>query len=89
MHGWTKCNTNVTYVGNPGNASRACIFRNNHGVNLGCFAHFIGIANALYAEIMRIIFAIECAFERNWSQLWIESDSKLVILALKNTSIIL
>jgi ribonuclease HI len=37
---------------------------------------------------MGIILAIECAFEKNWSHLWIESDSKLAILAFKNTSII-
>jgi hypothetical protein len=83
-HGWIKCNTDDTSIENTGNAACAGIFRNNHGANLGCFAHFIGIANALYAEIMRIILA----FEKNWSQLWIESDSKLAILAFKNTSII-
>ncbi|KAK2434637.1 anaphase-promoting complex subunit [Trifolium repens] len=71
-HGWIKCNTDGTSIGNPGNAACAGIFRNSHGANLGCFAHFIGIANALYAEIMGIILAIECAFEKNWSQLWIE-----------------
>jgi hypothetical protein len=49
----------------------------------------IGVANVLYAEIMGInIFAIECAVDRNWGQLWIESDSMLIISTFKNSSII-
>jgi hypothetical protein len=88
LQGWVKCNTDGTSVGNPGIAACAGIFRNNLGANLGCFAHYIGVANALYAEIMGIILAIECAVDRNWRQLWIESDSMLVISAFKNVSII-
>jgi ribonuclease HI len=37
---------------------------------------------------MGIILAIECAVDRNWRQLWIESDSKLAVSAFKNSSII-
>jgi hypothetical protein len=37
---------------------------------------------------MGIILAIECAYVRNWKQLWIESDSKLAILAYRNQKII-
>ncbi|GAU25589.1 hypothetical protein TSUD_260230 [Trifolium subterraneum] len=63
--GWVKCNTDDTSVGNPDIAACADIFRNNNGANLGCFAHFIGPANACFAETMRIILAIECASDRN------------------------
>ncbi|KAK2404238.1 hypothetical protein QL285_053601 [Trifolium repens] len=88
LQGWIKCNTDDTFVGNPGIAACAGIFRNNLGANLGCFAHYIGLANALYAEIMGIILAIECAVDRNWRQLWIKSDSKLAVSAFKKSSII-
>jgi hypothetical protein len=37
---------------------------------------------------MGIILAIECAADRNWNNLWIESDSKLGVLAFKKSSIV-
>ncbi|MCI00132.1 ribonuclease H protein, partial [Trifolium medium] len=49
-----------------GLAACAGIFRNSQGANLGCFGFNIGIANALFAEILGIILAIECAFDRKW-----------------------
>jgi len=32
---------------------------------------------------MTVILATECAYQKNWHNLWIESDSKLVALAIK------
>jgi len=32
---------------------------------------------------MGVILAMECAYQKNWHNLWIESDSKLVTLAIK------
>ncbi|KAK2441664.1 hypothetical protein QL285_012933 [Trifolium repens] len=75
-------------LGNPGVAASAGIFRNHNGASLGCFASNIGIATAFFAEFMGIILAIECAYVGNWKQLWIESDSKLAILAYRNQKII-
>jgi ribonuclease HI len=37
---------------------------------------------------MGIILAIECDFDRGWSHLWLESDSKLAVLAFKSCNII-
>jgi ribonuclease HI len=43
---------------------------------------------AVYAEILGVILAIECAHQRNWTNLWIETDSILVTLALKSSHIV-
>jgi ribonuclease HI len=37
---------------------------------------------------MGVILAIECASQRNWTNIWIESDSVLATLAFKSPSII-
>lgn len=48
----------------------------------------IGPGNALCAELTGAILAIEIAKEKNWSHLWLESDSKLVVLAFTNPSMV-
>jgi len=83
-----KCNTHGASIGNPGPTACACIFRNNHGESKGGFAANLGIANALFEEIMGVILAIEIAYYGNWDHLWIESDSKLATLALKSPIIV-
>ena len=55
---------------------------------LGCFAYNIGIANSIFAEIVGVILAIECAHQRNWNHLWIETDSMLASLAIKSSHIV-
>lgn len=62
---WIKCNTDGAVLGNPGQAACAGIFRNINGESLGWFAANLGISNALYAEIMGVILAIEAAIDRN------------------------
>jgi hypothetical protein len=37
---------------------------------------------------MGAILAIECAYDRNWYQLWLECDSSLVVLAFKDPFVI-
>jgi ribonuclease HI len=88
LSGWVKCNIDGSSLGNPGIATTAGIFRNHNGASLGCFASNIGNATAFFAEFLGIILAIECAFDKNWLHLWIESDSQLAILAFKNPNII-
>lgn len=83
-----KSNTDGAPHGAPGPSACADIFRNNFGHNLGCFALNIGVSNALYAEVMGVILAIECAYDKNWQYLWIECDSKLVTLAFMSAHII-
>jgi len=61
---WIKCNTDGAALGSPGQAACAGIFRNRNGESIGCFAVNLGITNAFYAELMGVIFAVECAVER-------------------------
>ncbi|GAU35907.1 hypothetical protein TSUD_69400 [Trifolium subterraneum] len=88
LQGWYKCNTDGTSKGNPGQAACLGIYRNFKGEVIGCFAHNIGIATALVAEIMGVVLAIECASNKHWNCLWLECDSQLVSLAFKNPRII-
>lgn len=83
-----KCNTDGTTLETPGLEACAGIFRNNHGENMGCFANNLGVCNALFAEFMAVILAVECAYQTNWLNLWIKSDSKLVTLAVKSPQIV-
>jgi ribonuclease HI len=88
LHGWYKCNTDGSSLGNPRLAACAGVFRNHKGEFIGGFAQKLGRDNALFAEIMGVILAIECASEKNWNQLWVECDSRLVVSAFKNPNII-
>jgi hypothetical protein len=63
--GWFKCNTDGTSMGNPGLAACGGLFRNHRGGYVGGFAQNLGRANSLEAEIMGVILAIDCAYERN------------------------
>lgn len=85
---WIKCNTDGAALGTTGQAACAGIFRNRNGESLGCFAVNLGIENAFYAELMGVIFVVECAIKKRWTHLWIESDSKLANLTVKSPNIV-
>jgi len=44
----------------------------------------LGLANVFDAELMGIILAVECAVNRNWNFLWIETNSMLATMAIKS-----
>jgi hypothetical protein len=41
----------------------------------------------LYAKIMGLILAIECASEKYWDELWIECDSSLQVISSHSLAI--
>lgn len=41
-----------------------------------------------FAEFTGEMIAMKIASSKNWSKLWIESDSKLVTIAMSNPSIV-
>jgi ribonuclease HI len=86
--GWYKCNTDGASIGNPGPAACSGIFRNFKGEFIGGFTQNLGIFNALYAEFMGVILAIEYAYDKNWNLLWVECDSKIVSMALKSPHVV-
>jgi len=83
---WVKCNTDG--ASNTTNSSCGGIFRNSDAILLCCFAENIGGGSAYHAEISGVLRAIEIASQRRWLNLWIETDSALVVMAFKNATLI-
>jgi ribonuclease HI len=81
---WIKCNTDGASKGNPGIASCGGIFRDHNANLIYAFAEPLGVESAFFAELCGALTAIELAFEKNWVNLWLESDSSLVVAAFKN-----
>jgi len=88
LHSWIKINTDGAAIKNPNKAATGGIFRNSEGLCLGGFSQFLGNGNALYAELFAAMNAIELASSMGFSNVWLESDSQLVILAFKSISIV-
>lgn len=57
--------------------------------HLGSFVVNIDNGNALKAELIGAIFAMEIAYQNNWGKLWLEIDSKLVVAAFKSNPSVL
>jgi ribonuclease HI len=83
---WIKCNTD----GSATNTSSSCggIFRDKDAKFLLCFAENTGIGSAYHAELSGAMRAIEIAVQHQWTSLWLESDSALVVNAFKNHSLV-
>jgi ribonuclease HI len=88
IQSWIKCNTDGAALGSTGIAACGGIFRNCIWESIGYFAYNIGVANVVFAEILAVILAIEFAYRRNWSNLWIETDSMLASFAIKSSNIV-
>jgi ribonuclease HI len=84
--GWIKCNTD----GAASSVTSSCggIFRNFLADMVCCFAQNTGQGSAFHAELCGAMSAIEIAHSFHWRQLWIETDSSLVVKAFKNDAII-
>jgi ribonuclease HI len=81
---WIKSNTDGVSCGSPGNAACGGVFRDHHANFVFAFAEPLGIKTAYFAELCGALKASEIAYERNWFNLWLESDSSQVVAAFKN-----
>jgi len=83
---WIKCNTD----GSANDITSSCggIFRDKESNFILCFAENTGIGNSLHAELCGAMRAIELAHQNQWSSLWLESDSTLVVKAFKKHALI-
>jgi ribonuclease HI len=81
---WVKCNIDGASHGNPGPASCGGVFRNYQANFLYAFAKPLGFASSYHAELCGAMQAVDIAFCRNWKNLWLETDSTLVVLAFKS-----
>ncbi|KAK2361038.1 hypothetical protein QL285_086244 [Trifolium repens] len=85
---WVKCNCDGASLGNPGLSSCGGIFRNSDALFLGAFSFNLGISSSLNAELVGAMIAIETAVNKGWSQLWLESDSMLVVKAFSSSKVV-
>ncbi|CAJ2632471.1 unnamed protein product [Trifolium pratense] len=81
---WLKCNVDGASNGNPGNASCGGIFRNHSAEFVFGFAEPLGITTSYFAELCGAMRAFEIASQNNWHNIWIETDSTLVVSAFQN-----
>ena len=85
---WIKCNTDGVASGKSGLAGNGGIFREGNAGHLGSFALKVESGNALKAELVGAMTAIEITYENNWRKLWLETDSKLLVLTFISISIV-
>jgi ribonuclease HI len=81
--GWIKCNIDGAAVGCPGSASCGGVFRNHSADFILGFAEPLGLSTSYFAELCGAMRAIEIAFQNNWHNIWIETDSSLVVSAFQ------
>lgn len=85
---WIKLNTDGAMIKNPCRASCASIFRDNNSIFKGGFAQNVETDSPFVEEMMAALVAIEIAFDRGWHNLWLETDSQLILLAFKAKNMI-
>jgi hypothetical protein len=83
---WMKCNTDGASTTDT--TAYGSIFRNHLADFRGAFAENIGKNSAFFAEILGASRAIEIAYQNHWFNLWIETDSDLVVKAFNNHALI-
>jgi len=88
IQNWIKCNCDGAAISNPNKAACGGIFRNKDAQFLGCFDEGLGSGNSLFAEMSGAMRAIEFAKEKNWRNVWLETDSMSVVLAFKSQSFV-
>ncbi|KAL8477241.1 hypothetical protein ACS0TY_029509 [Phlomoides rotata] len=84
--GVLKINIDGSVVGSPGHLTGGGIFRDHFGMLRGCFAVSHGCSYAFEAELATAFCAIELAYDKGWSNIWLESDSTYVVHILKSSS---
>jgi ribonuclease HI len=55
---------------------------------LGAFANKVNVTNALEAEVLAVIEAICLAWIKAWKNLWLETDSSMVVHYFNSPSMI-
>ncbi|KAL8458489.1 hypothetical protein ACS0TY_036128 [Phlomoides rotata] len=64
------------------------IFRDHFGLFRGCFTVTHGRGYAFEAELSTTLYAIEIAYDKGWTNIWLESDSTYVVHILKSSFIL-
>jgi len=82
---WFKCNTDGASKGNPGISGCGGIFRDHAAEAILCFAEPHGFTNSYYVELCAFMRVVEIAHQNNWHNIWIETDSALVVMAANSS----
>lgn len=68
--------------GNPGEAGSRGLFQDHRGDMIIAYATYIGISSSVYAEASAICFGLKLAQELGINNIWIETDSELLVRIL-------
>ncbi|XP_019459974.1 PREDICTED: uncharacterized protein LOC109359738 [Lupinus angustifolius] len=88
LHDRIKINSDGAAIASPCIAAGGTLFRNHRGDFLGGFSEFLGIHDALYAELISAIMAINLAHKKGWFSIWLESDYALVVEIFKGKAMV-
>jgi ribonuclease HI len=83
---WIKCNIDGAFTSSA--AACAGLFRNSSADFICGFASRLNTSSAFSAELYGFINAVDFAVSRGWNNLWIESDSELVVKAHKSATLV-
>ncbi|KAK2416759.1 hypothetical protein QL285_039126 [Trifolium repens] len=81
---WLKCNTDGAF--NATAASCGGVFRNHLSSFVVAFAEKMVFQSSFITELCGVMRAIEVAIEHDWLNLWIETDSRLAVLAFSSNA---
>lgn len=76
--GWVKVNTDGSFR-DKSRAGFGGVFRNHEGVFIGGFSSKVDVCSAIDAEILAVLEALQVAWVRRWTHVWLETDSALVV----------
>ncbi|KAL5717080.1 hypothetical protein ACHQM5_010153 [Ranunculus cassubicifolius] len=82
--GQIKGNTDGASAGNPGPSGIGISFRDYKGEFLTVIYQGIGIMRNYWAECLAILTAAEFAVLKEWKNIWLESDSSVVVAAFNS-----
>jgi ribonuclease HI len=86
LENWIKCN--IDGACRQDKASCGGVFRNSAGDFIFGFAEPLGNFSPLQAELTGAMRAIELAYQFNWKNIWLETDSLLVVSAFSTRSVV-
>lgn len=83
---WLKWNIDGASNGNPGNSACGGILRDHNADFILCFAEPLGICSSYQAELCAFMRAVELSHQNQWQNVWIETDSSLVVQAYRSSN---
>ncbi|KAI9186823.1 hypothetical protein LWI28_021342 [Acer negundo] len=79
-NGWVKANSaGLISNGNPSVTTCGGLFRDSSGKFMGGFSQNLHMETSYFAEVMAAFLVIEHAYHKDWHNLWLETDSLLVV----------